>query len=414
MSIQLLSRRSRWYLLTPSPRRTAGAAAALLVACAAGPAGAQAPATARYLVPTGQCDGTLTAEEQLIAGAGLSSTESAGNCGSFTVAVGAGSCIDVGGDSIGVTANCVDAASLDGIDSSDFARKSQTNTFTEGQIVDVTGGQAGWQLETHNDNPGEDSVVGFRRSRGSNASPTAVQTNDVLGTVLGEAHDGSTFAETVALEWYASENWTGAGHGSVITLWATPHGTTTPARVLSSSPDGNVEIPGSLMVGTPQEPEARTHVIESTPGAEIVRWETTTTGDNPVLRTFQERTQTTNGTLTGLHQLTTDNDNAYLVEARVVGRCVGGAGCTTGQALGCIVKATVKNTGGAPGTAAIVGTATSDHCATDITGLTCTTACRLLAGASCGINENVCVAVQGATNQTITWHDTLLVQQLGS
>jgi hypothetical protein len=53
---------------------------------------------------------------------------------------------------VGVTSNCDDATTLDAVDSSDFARKSQPKTVTGSNTVEANAGQATWLLETHSNN----------------------------------------------------------------------------------------------------------------------------------------------------------------------------------------------------------------------------------------------------------------------
>lgn len=159
-------------------------------------------------------------------------------------------------------------------------------------------------------------------------------------------------------------------------------------------------------------PPARLTSSEPTPGTEAFRVETVATNDDPDYRVFQQRAATTNSTTTLLHNFTTASDRAYVVQARVVGRCTSGAGCTAGQAIGCVMEATFKNVSG---TVTSLGTA-NPNCVGDITSLTPATAVAFGAGTagSCTALTDFCVKVTGATNENITWHTTTIVQDLGS
>lgn len=170
---------------------------------------------------------------------------------------------------------------------------------------------------------------------------------------------------------------------------------------------GDVSIGGATL-----SPLATVHVQQQTLGNEVFRLESIATNDDPNLRVFQQRAATTDTTTTKLHGFTTATDTSYDVDARVMGRCTGGAGCTAGQTIGCDIHATLKNVSG---TVTVVGTNVSLACNTDITGLVCATACSLVANASpCATATDFCVKVIGGATQNITWHSLLEVRNLAS
>lgn len=66
----------------------------------------------------------------------------------------------------------------------------------------------------------------LRRARGTILSPTAVQANDVMGTIAARGYDGTTFptSSRVFLGMYASENWSTTAQGTYMTFWTTQTG----------------------------------------------------------------------------------------------------------------------------------------------------------------------------------------------
>lgn len=202
----------------------------------------------------------------------------------------------------------------------------------------------------------------------------------------------------------------------------TTGGATVTARSLRSA---GVNVPmlhaGDVMIGSSTVvPSATLHVQEATAGNEVQRLESVATNDDPNQRVFQQRLQTTNATKTTLHNFTTASDRVYLVRASVVARCVSGAGCTAGQGAGCVLKATMKNVGGT--VSRIDTTSTVDYAASDITAVgacttvdaTSTVTLQAAVAGGCTANTDFCVRVTGGATHTITWHDTLEMQDVGT
>lgn len=84
-----------------------------------------------------------------------------------------------------------------------------------------------------------------RRARGSAASPTAVQTGDVLFAVSAQGWGATSFngaAATAALIFAATENYTDAARGSSIRFATTPNGTASNAEAMRIDNTGNVGI----------------------------------------------------------------------------------------------------------------------------------------------------------------------------
>jgi hypothetical protein len=165
-------------------------------------------------------------------------------------------------------------------------------------------------------------------------------------------------------------------------------------------------IGGSVIVGPSQEtvPQARLHVEEQRPNAEVVRIETATEGDHPALRMFQQRATTSDAAPATLQEFATERDHSYLIEARIVARCVDEVRCPSGQSAAYVRRVLAQN---ARGKLTCVGQAggPGDFAAeTDPAwdaGITCE-------------GSAVRVRVSGAESTKITWHDTLMVEGLSS
>lgn len=100
-------------------------------------------------------------------------------------------------------------------------------TTTPGVALDISGTTfAGSQLRSATVSNTDNAVLAFRRAR---ASLTAVQTNDVLGSVAFRGHDGTSYGATVAdIYSGATETFTPTARGSFVSIKVTPKGTITP------------------------------------------------------------------------------------------------------------------------------------------------------------------------------------------
>lgn len=247
-------------------------------------------------------------------------------------------------------------------------------------------GQATAVLETHNSTPGSDSVFAMRRSRGNgHGIESALQTGDIIATTMyqtwvGPGTGNAAYAQVFGWECYANQT-TSSGHTGVTCKEYVEPNDTADSTMLTTryvSNAGNTQFPQALLVGGGQsvitDPLVRLHVFENTTSAsptatEIARVEQTNAGaglggaSNPNFSVYESRTVTT-GTAQGLAgDFATTADNAYLIEARMTGRCTGGS-CTAGQDIACVVRAAVKNVGG---TVTVTNTAI-DYCHGDVTG----------------------------------------------
>ena len=80
-------------------------------------------------------------------------------------------------------------------------------------------------------------------ARGTKASPTAAQAEDVQFRVRASSHDGSAYANSnMEIRFIANENQSNTAHGSRIEFYPTPDGSTTLTKVMTLQDDGNINI----------------------------------------------------------------------------------------------------------------------------------------------------------------------------
>jgi hypothetical protein len=90
-----------------------------------------------------------------------------------------------------------------------------------------------------------------RRSRGSAASPTAVQSGDILGAVAGIGYGSTSYSlGNVQLQFSATENWNDGSQGTRASIYTTPNGSTGSsfAEALRIDQDKSVTSYGLLTV----------------------------------------------------------------------------------------------------------------------------------------------------------------------
>jgi hypothetical protein len=94
-------------------------------------------------------------------------------------------------------------------------------------------------------------LLALRQARGSFLVPTATQSGDTLGGVVGYGNDGAAETNYAAgLRAVASEIHAGAAHGAELVLEVTPNGATSPVTAVTIDGLG-VEIADTLGIGTP-------------------------------------------------------------------------------------------------------------------------------------------------------------------
>jgi len=119
-----------------------------------------------------------------------------------------------------------------------------TITATEGALRQgASGASVAHFLESFD--TGIASFVTLIRGRGTAASPTAVQADDVIGRIRGRAFDDATAipANTSAeMALVANQTHTTSAHGTRVEIYTTPDGNTTLTKAFTVGNDGNVNI----------------------------------------------------------------------------------------------------------------------------------------------------------------------------
>lgn len=97
-----------------------------------------------------------------------------------------------------------------------------------------------------------EDAAGFigRRARGTVATPTAVQSGDILSIFTGRGYGATGFSQLgrSRMQMEASENWTDTAQGSRVTFYTTPVTTTNPVEVVRFHNDGSVGIGTNAIV----------------------------------------------------------------------------------------------------------------------------------------------------------------------
>ncbi len=117
-------------------------------------------------------------------------------------------------------------------------------------------------FDVYNNSLGALPVV-FRAARGTPASPSAVQTDDILGGLAVRGYGATAFSSGRGQVMYkAAENWTDAAQGTYLQFTTTPTGSASWAERLRITPAGNIGI------GTPTPAQLLSvaGTIESTTG----------------------------------------------------------------------------------------------------------------------------------------------------
>jgi len=109
-----------------------------------------------------------------------------------------------------------------------------------------------------------------RRARGTIASPSAVQANDLLMRYGGAGYGATSFpaGNRATLEFYAAENWTDTAQGTYVTIGTTATGSTATTERLRVTGDGNVVPPSDNTgsIGTASKRWALVRAVTITPG----------------------------------------------------------------------------------------------------------------------------------------------------
>jgi hypothetical protein len=98
-------------------------------------------------------------------------------------------------------------------------------------------------ITSYRDDSGDHAMFLGRAARGSNASPTALQSGDRMLTISARGHNGSDFTgERAGITFKTAENWTGTDQGTYIDFFATTNGETGSSSKMTITNDGKVGI----------------------------------------------------------------------------------------------------------------------------------------------------------------------------
>lgn len=94
------------------------------------------------------------------------------------------------------------------------------------------------------------SNLTFRRTNGTSSGFEAVRTNDVIGTISGQAYNASSYTgDRVDIGFYAAENWSAGSNGTRIVFRTTPNGSTLTANAVGILGDKTLECYGNIKIG---------------------------------------------------------------------------------------------------------------------------------------------------------------------
>ena len=120
-------------------------------------------------------------------------------------------------------------------------------TALSGTVLHVVGPDSGAGrvlLDTWGSTSGSSPVFALRRARGSNGSPSAVQSGDFLATFGAYGYGSTAYSSTAraAFQMYAAETWTDSAQGAYATIEATPVGSTTRGEIARAHGSGGFVI----------------------------------------------------------------------------------------------------------------------------------------------------------------------------
>lgn len=147
---------------------------------------------------------------------------------------------------------------------------------------------------------------------------------------------------------------------------------------------------------------AQAHIVQPTPGNDVLQLISTTTNDDPTERVLQGRAATTDATVTTLLTVTIPASTTVMISAYVQARRTGGAAGTAEDGAAYIRRAGVKNVAGV---ATVIGAVQDGFTAEDQAAWDCTIT---FSGAT------ALVRVTGALDNNITWHCTARVYPVSS
>lgn len=251
---------------------------------------------------------------------------------------------------------------------------------------------------------GDDIPLDVRGDPSTNALKFRVINTGTPGTTKSSRFslDGFTSGPTQRTMMEFRAQWndsTDATRTSLITWSAASGGTFSDFMVIKGF---NIHFGGT-------DPKARAHITADNLGDESTRIETTSTGDDVSLRTFQYQVTTTNATVTtlgtidmaALTSLASTTDNAMTAIIIITARRTGGSAGTVGDMAGYILNVAAKLVAS---TATIVGQV-------DVAVGESQAAWDAVVDAS---GSTVRIRVTGAANNNITWHASCQVCPVSS
>lgn len=114
---------------------------------------------------------------------------------------------------------------------------------------------------SHNTAAGAGYILGFQRSRGTVAIPTAISSGDTIGSFRFSAYGTTSYGLGATITNQSTEAWTDTARGNKFSFAVTPNGTTVNVTAMTIDQSGNIGI------GTITTPTARLHLPAQTASA---------------------------------------------------------------------------------------------------------------------------------------------------
>lgn len=194
------------------------------------------------------------------------------------------------------------------------------------------GGRAATVTTSYNNTAGTSANYIGRRARGSKASPTAVQTGDVIGSVSARGYGTTGFAPgaTANVRFEAGENWTDTANGSYTTFFTTVNGggPASASEKMRLTGDGRLGIgtaapAGSLDITTPLSLPLK---ISETSNDNGIRFLSAGTGNHLYM-------QAGNASFSGIKAFAIDADGITLGRNNVLISAAAGSGAVSNSSI---------------------------------------------------------------------------------
>lgn len=105
----------------------------------------------------------------------------------------------------------------------------------------------------------------MRRSNGLASAPQTVKINDVIGSVVGQGYNGTTYTTTrVGISYIATENWATGANGTKIEFRTTQTGATSPSTALTIQSNGDVVTTGNFTSATVTTANVTATIVSAT------------------------------------------------------------------------------------------------------------------------------------------------------